>query len=181
MKRILSTAALGSLALMMAACQPDGGTSTQARMEATPAENPADPWATYANPGWDHERAEVQKTDTGLEYIVLAAGPECAEGPTGSDRAFVHYEGRLDDGTVFDSSFSRGSATDFPADAVISGWTEALGMMCPGDDWMLYLPSELAYGDRAVGGKIKPGDSLIFRVVLLADIGEDEWTGEAFQ
>ena len=156
MKGLIATALAGAATVWLSACSPagTGSSSTVARMDATPAEDPANPWATFASPEWDHDSEAVHKTDTGLEYIVLAAGADCESGPTGGDRAIVHYKGRLTDGTVFDSSLSRGQAIEFPANRVISGWTEALGMMCPGDDWMVYLPSDLAYGDspRPGGG-----------------------------
>ena len=159
----------GSDAPQQQASRPDAGDGT-------------DPWSLYANPGWDHDAAEVKKTDSGLEYIVVSSGPECEGGPTGGDQAFVHYEGRLVDGTVFDSSLARGVGINFPANRVIKGWTEALGMMCPGDDWMVYLPSDIAYGDSPrPGGPIKPGDDLIFRVILLAQISEEDWSGDSFR
>ena len=181
MIRSISIALLSSLSVGLAACG-NNAPSAVPRMEATPAENPSDPWATYANPEWDHEAPAVHKTDSGLEYVVLAAGEACASGPTDGDLAFVHYEGRLLDGTVFDSSLARGEAISFPANRVISGWTEALGLMCPGDDWMVYLPSDIAYGDSPrPGGAIKPGDDLVFRVILMADIDEADWSGENFR
>ena len=179
MKRALLPALLAGLTLTLAACQD--GSGPEARMEATPAEDPTNPWATYANGGWNHEGDEVTTTNSGLQYIVLESGPACEEGPTGGDQAFVHYEGRLEDGTAFDSSFERGRATNFPANGVIKGWTEALGMMCPGDDWLVYVPSELGYGDRGAGPVIKAGDDLIFRIILLADIAEEDWSGESFK
>ena len=179
MIRKLSIALLGGLTLGLAGCGNDA--SPNARMEATPAENPADPWATFVSPQWDHDAAAVHKTDSGLEYIVLKAGAPCESGPTEGDQAFVHYEGRLTDGTVFDSSLARGEGINFPANRVISGWTEALALMCPGDDFLLYLPSEIAYGDSPrPGGPIGPGDDLIFRVILMADISAEDWSGESF-
>ncbi len=180
MIRTGSLALFSALTLSLTAC---GSSSDQPipRMEATPAEAPNNPWATYANPEWDHEREEVHKRDSGLEYIVLQAGEACESGPVDSDRAFVHYEGRLTDGKVFDSSLKRGEALNFAANRVIPGWTEALSLMCPGDDWLIYLPSEIAYGERGAGADIKPGDDLIFRVVLLASIPAEDWSGESYR
>ncbi|MAI90697.1 FKBP-type peptidyl-prolyl cis-trans isomerase [Ponticaulis sp.] len=182
--------ALGATAaLTLAACEPVGGNAGSAaeRMPATPADDPSDPWATYVNDGWDHESDAVTKTDSGLEYIVLAAGPECETNVLNDDIALAHYEGRLTDGTVFDSSFARNQPSQFPANRVIRGWTEALGMMCPGDDWLLYLPSDIAYGDNPrPGGPIGPGADLIFRIVLLDEMNmtssydSDVWTGAAY-
>ena len=79
----------------------------------------------------------------------------------------VHYRGTLTDGTVFDSSIDRGVPATFGVGQVIAGWTEALKLMKPGDKWMLYIPSRLAYGSQAVGGKIPPNSDLIFEVELL--------------
>ncbi|MAK60965.1 MAG: peptidylprolyl isomerase [Ponticaulis sp.] len=173
-------ACLGAAALALSACDSAGPRGGQT--SATPAEDPANPWATYANPDWDHESSAVNKTESGLEYIVLAAGEPCEGGPEGGDQAFVHYEGRLTDGTIFDSSLARGVGINFPANRVIPGWTEALGLMCPGDDWLVYLPSEIAYGETPrPGGPIKPGDDLIFRMILMAQISEEDWSGATFK
>ena len=101
---------------------------------------------------------------SGLQYKVLVKGE--GEVPQSSDKVKVHYEGRLLDGTVFDSSYERGSATEFTPMQVIKGWTEALTMMPVGSKWQLYIPYELAYGDRDTG-KIKPFSMLIFDVELL--------------
>lgn len=175
-------------ALGLAACnQGAAPSSTAPRMEATPAADPADPWATYVNDGWDHEGDAVNATESGLEYIVLTSGPACASNVVNDDIALAHYEGRLVDGTVFDSSFARSQPSQFPANRVIRGWTEALGMMCPGDDWLLYIPSELGYGENPrPGGPISPGDDLIFRIVLLDELNmtssydEAVWNGQGF-
>ena len=177
-----------SAAFGLDACEQGASTtSTAPRMEATPAADPSDPWATYANDGWDHEGDAVNVMESGLEYIVLTAGPECESNVNNDDIALAHYEGRLVDGTVFDSSFARNQPSQFPANRVIRGWTEALGMMCPGDDWLLYIPSEMAYGQNPrPGGPISPGDDLIFRIVLLDEMNmtssyeADIWSGEAF-
>ena len=79
----------------------------------------------------------------------------------------VHYEGRLLDGTVFDSSYKRGEPTEFTPTQVIKGWTEALTMMSVGSKWQLYIPYELAYGERGAGKDIKPYSMLIFDVELI--------------
>ena len=82
----------------------------------------------------------------------------------------THYHGTLIDGTVFDSSYQRGQPAEFPVNGVISGWTEALMMMPVGSKWRLYLPHNLAYGERGAGGKIGPYAALIFDVELVAII-----------
>ena len=101
---------------------------------------------------------------SGLQYKVLVKGE--GEVPLTTDRVKVHYEGRLLDGTVFDSSYQRGEPTEFTPTQVIKGWTEALTMMPVGSKWQLYIPYELAYGNRDTG-KIKPYSMLIFDVELI--------------
>lgn len=107
---------------------------------------------------------DVITLPSGLQYKVLKKGE--GEVPQITDRVKVNYEGRLIDGTVFDSSYERGEASEFTPSQVIKGWTEALTMMPVGSKWQLYIPYELAYGDRDTG-KIKPYSTLIFDVELL--------------
>ena len=107
----------------------------------------------------------VMTTDSGLQYKVLVEGS--GESPTAEDTVQVHYRGTLIDGTEFDSSHSRGEPTEFKVGAVIAGWTEALQMMKEGDKWELYIPSDLAYGERGAGPHIGPDAVLIFEVELL--------------
>ncbi|MEL7539856.1 MAG: FKBP-type peptidyl-prolyl cis-trans isomerase [Pseudomonadota bacterium] len=126
--------------------------------------DPNDPLATYIP--WDSDRAEVQTTESGLQYVVVREGEEGDDTPGPRDRVSVMYDGRLTDGTVFDSSYARGSSSTFGVDQVISGWTEGLQLMSIGDEFIFYIPSELAYGDSPRGDVIKPGDDLIFRVEL---------------
>jgi FKBP-type peptidyl-prolyl cis-trans isomerase FklB len=102
---------------------------------------------------------------SGLQYKVLVKGE--GEVPTRSDKVKVHYEGRLLDGTVFDSSYKRNEPSEFTPTQVIKGWTEALTMMPVGSKWQLYIPYELAYGERDAGEDIKPYSTLIFDVELL--------------
>ena len=106
----------------------------------------------------------VVKTESGLCYKVVTEGK--GEVPASTDRVKVHYRGTLIDGTEFDSSYSRNEPTTFGANQVISGWTEALTMMPVGSKWILYIPQELAYGNRDMG-QIKPFSTLIFEVELL--------------
>jgi len=108
----------------------------------------------------------VIKTQSGLLYKVLNRGSGSVS-PRPTDRVTVHYRGTLIDGTEFDSSYSRGSPATFGVNQVIKGWTEALQLMKPGDKFELYIPSELAYGSRAVGSRIPPNSVLIFTVELL--------------
>ena len=106
----------------------------------------------------------VQTTASGLQYKILKEGTGAI--PTESDKVKVHYEGKLIDGTVFDSSLERGEPISFPVTGVIKGWTEALQMMPVGSEWELYIPQDLAYGDREAGS-IPPYSTLIFKVQLL--------------
>lgn len=107
----------------------------------------------------------VQTTASGLQYKVLVAGTGAK--PKATDTVDCHYEGRLIDGTVFDSSYRRGQSAQFPVNGVIPGWVEALQMMPVGSKWQLYIPSELAYGEYGAGETIEPNSTLVFDVELL--------------
>lgn len=111
------------------------------------------------------QREGVNVTDSGLQYEVLQDGLGPKPGATATVR--THYHGTLIDGTVFDSSYQRGEPAEFPVNGVIAGWTEALQMMNVGAKWRLYLPHELAYGERGAGGAIAPYSTLIFDVELM--------------
>lgn len=111
------------------------------------------------------KKDSVVVTASGLQYKVLTAGT--GEKPTATDRVKVNYEGRLIDGTVFDSSYKRGEPATFGVSQVIKGWTEALTLMPVGSKWELYIPQQLAYGDREQNQKIPPFSMLIFTVELL--------------
>lgn len=108
----------------------------------------------------------VKTTASGLQYLVVKEGTGAK--PTVNDKVKVHYHGTLIDGTVFDSSVDRGEPISFPVNGVIAGWTEALQLMPVGSKWKLFIPSQLAYGDRGAGPTIKGGAALIFDVELLA-------------
>ena len=108
----------------------------------------------------------VVTLESGLQYKVLTAAPEGAPSPDGNDLVRVHYEGSLTDGTVFDSSFERGSPYVTTPEQVVPGWTEALQRMKVGDEWLLYVPPELGYGAQQ-SGRIPPHSVLVFRVQLL--------------
>lgn len=107
----------------------------------------------------------VVVTDSGLQYEILTKG----EGkiPTRNDKVRVHYTGELIDGTVFDSSVSRGQPAEFPVTGVIAGWVEALQLMPVGSKWRLTIPQNLAYGERGAGASIPPFSTLVFEVELL--------------
>ena len=107
----------------------------------------------------------VIETASGLQYQIITEGD--GEKPSPTDEVKCHYHGTLIDGTVFDSSVQRGEPATFPVNGVIQGWVEALQMMEVGSKWRLYVPSDLAYGDRGAGGAIGPHTTLIFDVELL--------------
>lgn len=109
----------------------------------------------------------VITTRSGLQYLVLEEGTGTRK-PGPRDTVRVHYHGTLLDGTVFDSSLERGQPIEFALRQVIKGWQEGLQLMTVGDKVRLFVPSELAYGNRAVGRTITPGSTLIFDVELLA-------------
>lgn len=108
---------------------------------------------------------DVVTTESGLQYRVLTKGTGAVAADSNSVE--VHYEGRLIDGTVFDSSYQRGRPATFKPSQVIKGWTEALKMMPEGSVWELYVPYQLAYGERGSQPKIPPYSALIFKVELL--------------
>lgn len=107
---------------------------------------------------------------SGLQYKVVKEG----EGPkpSATDKVTVHYTGKLIDGKVFDSSVQRGQPATFGVNQVIPGWTEALQLMNVGSKYMLYIPSDLAYGPRGAGGDIGPNETLIFEVELIGIEGK---------
>jgi len=108
----------------------------------------------------------VVTTASGLQYEVLVAGD--GEKPTRASTVRTHYHGTLIDGTVFDSSYNRGQPAEFPVGGVIAGWTEALQLMPVGSKYRLYIPHQLAYGERGAGASIAPFSALVFDVELLA-------------
>ena len=101
---------------------------------------------------------------SGLQYEVISEGDGAT--PTASSTVRTHYEGTLISGEVFDSSYKRGQPAEFPVGGVIAGWTEALQLMKEGAKWRLYIPSNLAYGERAAGS-IPPHSTLIFDIELI--------------
>ncbi|MCI5116887.1 MAG: FKBP-type peptidyl-prolyl cis-trans isomerase [Candidatus Electrothrix sp. LOE1_4_5] len=107
----------------------------------------------------------VKVTASGLQYKVIKEGE--GKKPLATDTVKVHYKGTLVDGAEFDSSYKRNEPATFKANQVIPGWTEALQLMTPGSKYILYLPPELAYGDRGAPPAIEPGSLLIFEVELV--------------
>lgn len=111
------------------------------------------------------KRDDVTITESGLQFEVLHQGD--GKIPAKEDKVRVHYTGTLVDGTVFDSSVARGEPAEFPVGGVIPGWVEALTLMPVGSKWKLYIPHNLAYGERGAGAAIPPYSALVFEVELL--------------
>ena len=116
------------------------------------------------------KREGVKVTETGLQYEVLT--PALGIKPTPTDTVTCHYEGRLIDGTVFDSSYRRGEPASFPLQGVIHGWTEGLQLMSIGSKFRFFIPFDLAYGAQGAGGSIPPYAALIFDVELIGIEGK---------
>jgi FKBP-type peptidyl-prolyl cis-trans isomerase len=135
----------------------------QAKMQAASAGNKKEGEAFLAaNKG----KEGVIELASGLQYKILkeGTGPK----PAATDSVVCNYQGTLINGTEFDSSYKRGQPATFPVNGVIKGWTEALQLMPVGSKWQLFIPSDLAYGDRGAGADIGPGATLIFEVELLS-------------
>ncbi len=118
------------------------------------------------------KKPTVQVTATGLQYEVIKLGTGAK--PLKSDKVLTHYHGTLINGKVFDSSVQRGEPIEFGVDQVIPGWTEALQLMPCGSKFKLYVPYNLAYGERGAGQDIGPFSTLIFEVELIKINGKDE-------
>ncbi|MDI1314173.1 FKBP-type peptidyl-prolyl cis-trans isomerase [Prosthecobacter sp.] len=158
MKRTsLSLSLSTALLLLMTSCE-----STKPTPAPQAAANPA----MTATPSTDG----MISTASGLRYKVLASGPAGGRTPSLYDSATVHYKGTLTNGTVFDSSYERGAPATFGVNQVIPGWTEALQLMKPGDQWLLYIPANLGYGPQSMGD-IPANSDLIFQVHLIQVTG----------
>ncbi|MCP4187227.1 MAG: FKBP-type peptidyl-prolyl cis-trans isomerase [Gammaproteobacteria bacterium] len=108
----------------------------------------------------------VEATSSGLQYLVLQDGTG-SQHPSATDKVKVHYEGKLLDGTVFDSSVERGEPISFGLNQVIKGWTEGVQLMVVGETTRFFIPAELAYGNKGAGRDIPGGSTLIFEVELI--------------
>lgn len=160
---------LAAAALTLAACQQrqsvvagSGGASGPAAPTAATAESPENAEFLARNartPG-------VHTLPSGLQYQILRSGPATGLHPQPGDDVKVNYEGALTNGQVFDSTYERGAPTAMPVNGLVPGWVEALQLMRPGDEWRLWLPPRLAYGDQAAG-PIPPGSILVFRLELI--------------
>jgi FKBP-type peptidyl-prolyl cis-trans isomerase FklB len=110
------------------------------------------------------KKPDVKTTASGLQYKLIKDGTGAQ--PKATDMVTVNYRGTLIDGTEFDSSYKRGQPATFPVNGVIKGWTEALQLMKAGSKYQLFIPANLAYGERAMGPDIGPNSTLIFEVEL---------------
>lgn len=160
---------LSSALLLLTNCETSPAPKKKDRVPPSPVPLPSSAPAPAPTPTVD--ASGVVTTPSGLRYRVLSSGAADGRSPGTFDTVIVHYRGTLTDGTVFDSSYDRGTPASFGVGQVIPGWTEALKLMKPGDKWMLHIPAILAYGSRAVGGKIPPNSDLIFQVELLQVVG----------
>jgi len=112
------------------------------------------------------QREGVKTLPSGLQYKVIKAG--AGKKPRLTDTVVTQYRGTLIDGTEFDSSYRRGKPATFPVNGVIPGWVEALQLMEEGSKWQLFIPPNLAYGERGAGREIGPNSTLIFEIELIS-------------
>jgi peptidylprolyl isomerase/FKBP-type peptidyl-prolyl cis-trans isomerase FklB len=154
MKRLISALALS---LLLAACGSKDPGAAQLDKAAAEAK------AFMAK----NATAEGVKTlPSGVQYKIVRSGPATGLRPGPDDEVKVHYEGKLTSGFVFDSSYERGQPAAMPLPALIPAWREALQLMRPGDEWILYVPPEAGYGAEQAG-QIPPNSVLIFRIELI--------------
>ncbi|MDZ4760898.1 MAG: FKBP-type peptidyl-prolyl cis-trans isomerase [Alphaproteobacteria bacterium] len=130
---------------------------TQAKQSDAAAWTKATPWPTASS--------EVIRTASGLEYLPIRNGESDKPPATDRDYAIVHFEGRLDDGTVVESTFETQDPETFPIEQLTSGWAEALKLMRPGDRWMIRLPAHLLYAEEG-DGLIPPGAAVTYEIDL---------------
>jgi FKBP-type peptidyl-prolyl cis-trans isomerase FklB len=162
--KVFVSAALGLALLTVAPALAASAPSAQ-----TPAQVPDAGAALLAANAKD---PAVKTLASGLQYRVVRAGPAGSPSPKEGDVIKVHYEGRLVNGEVFDSSFERDRPALMPLGNLIPGWMEALPLMHVGDEWTLYVPPALGYGDEGAG-PIPPGSVLIFRLQFLGMLSAD--------
>ena len=134
-----------------------------AKQEETAKKNKVDGEAFLAE---NKKKEGVKTLPSGLQYKVIKAGTD--KKPKLSDTVTSHYRGTLIDGTEFDSSYKRGQPATFPVSGVIPGWTEALQLMGEGAKWQIFVPSNLAYGERGAGIAIGPSATLIFEIEIIS-------------
>jgi FKBP-type peptidyl-prolyl cis-trans isomerase len=141
--------------------------ATEVKVEELAAENKKSGDAFLAE---NKTKEGVVTLPSGLQYKILTAGT--GPKPTATDTVVCQYKGTLLDGTEFDSSYKRGQPATFAVGRIIKGWTEALQLMPVGSKWQLFIPADLAYGERGAGGVIPPNATLIFEVELVSIQGK---------
>lgn len=146
----------------MTAYQTEMNTQRESKMQETGLKNKTEGEQFLAQ---NKTKEGVVELPSGLQYKIIKEGT--GKSPSADDTVVTHYKGTLIDGTTFDSSYDRGEPVEFPVNGVIPGWTEALQLMKEGGKWELYIPGNLAYGERGAGGKIGPNATLIFTVELI--------------
>jgi FKBP-type peptidyl-prolyl cis-trans isomerase len=182
----ITHASLGLL-LLIAACSPankdnEGDKNQMDQDQATLDENasPAEKNLAAGTAFLEKNKKSrgIKVTDSGLQYKVLTSGPKDGKHPFPGQFVCVNYQGTSLDGKEFDSSYKAGVPAVFPSNRLIKGWVEALSVMRPGDEWMLYIAPDLAYGrNGTMGGPIGPNETLVFKINLikLMDIDMDEY------
>lgn len=156
-------ATLEALQKTMMAKQQEEAAKQQEQAKVIAEKNKKDGEAFLAA---NKKKAGVVTMPSGLQYRILTAGK--GKSPKATDIVTVNYKGTLIDGTEFDSSYKRGTPATFPLNQVIPGWTEAVQLMKEGAKWEIYIPSDLAYGERGTGSNIGGNATLIFEVELLS-------------
>ena len=139
--------------------------------QAQPAPAPAAPVAAEAFLATNLKKSGVKALPSGLQYEVVRKGPS-GPSPRPGDTIKVHYEGALTNGVVFDSSIQRGKPVIMPLEDLVPGWMEALPLMRVGDEWLIYTPPSLGYGEEGAG-PIPPNSVLVFRIRLLGMLSAD--------
>ncbi len=146
----------------LVAFQTEFQAKQQEKMKALAEKNKKEGEAFLAE---NKKKGGVKTLPSGLQYKVITEGKGAS--PKETDTVTVQYRGTLIDGTEFDSSYKRNEPATFPVNGVIKGWTEALQLMKEGAKWQLFIPANLAYGERGAGGVIGPNATLIFEVELI--------------
>jgi peptidylprolyl isomerase/FKBP-type peptidyl-prolyl cis-trans isomerase FklB len=149
--------------LALAACQPKSAADAGGGQGPVAGDQSKEAKAFMAKTA---KEPGVVTLPDGLEYKIVHSGPASGNKPHPGDEVKVNYEGKLIDGTVFDSSYERGQPAAMPLNGLVKAWQEALPMMRPGDVWTLYVPPALGYGADGQG-PIPPGAALIFKIELI--------------
>jgi FKBP-type peptidyl-prolyl cis-trans isomerase len=159
-------------ALALMACgekpAPESTAASAPEVAAPAAVKSADAVAWAAHVPWKSDGADVKKTGSGMEYIVLASGPADGVPPTAQQEVEVYYEGRFNaGGPAFDSAFERNQSATFSVSRVVPGFSEALQLMKPGDRWLVFIPSALGYGPEGRAPRIPPDTDLVFEIEMI--------------